>query len=447
VLRVHCHHPTKIDFIHIHNEKHRIKDQGIHRGLVVLHSLHSMPLSSTTNGVPQEQRAVRFAAESDEGGTRALPAQDNEDDGDERASPSINRHQRRPRTERPNEDEIDDVDDWKGDEDEDEERTRDSLSKAGTSEHELLEAKRSRRLKRKVGQAGDEAETDTHIDNTTSLAAEGIEIEPFHMKQERSDGSGFFDGDTYVFRKRDTEAEPDAWLENLSDSKEAFAENTRSEDDSSKASSSDDADILSSEELYAKIIPLVSDTETVMQALVRYGNLIKRKPFKRNKGSKATVKDSSSPADDTAAIEATQMAQTALNDLTEAANALLLKGQVDIYQKTRNDLIQLLPEDDAGGDEQEAIDKPVVQWEYEGSQDKQIHGPYATAHMRGWIQSGYFVGPSAVKVRTVSEKEKSLQEDLLADLMEGDDNDDQDNSVKERGEWMISDQVDFNMYS
>lgn len=412
-----------------------------------LYILYSMPLSSSAKGAPQEPKAVRFAAGAagplDDGGTsrakRALPEQD--DDDDEQTSPSLNRRHKRPRPERPNEDELDDVDDWKPDEEEDE-------VDAGVvpSEHELLEAKRARRLKRKVG---DEAESDTHIDNTTSLAVEGIEIEPFHMKQEREDGSGFFDGDTYVFRKRDTEDEPDAWLDSLSDSKEAFAEKTRSEDDSSKASSDNDMNILSPEELYAKIIPLVSDTETVMQALVRYGNLIKRKPFKRHNGSKSTAKDTSSPADDTAATEATQMAQTALNDLTEAANALLLKGQVDIYQKTRNDLIQLLPEDDTGGDEQEASDKPVVQWEYEGSQDKQIHGPYATAHMRGWIQSGYFVGPTAVKVRTVSEKEKSLQDDLLADLMEGDDNDndEQDKSVKERGEWMVSDQVDFNRYS
>jgi CD2 antigen cytoplasmic tail-binding protein 2 len=419
---------------------------------IKVYTVDSMPLSTSANGAPQEQKAVRFAAGStgttDDGGTRsrakrALTEQDDDEDDDERASPSTSQRHKRPRPERPNEDELDDVDDWKPDDEEDE--------GAGVvpSEHELLEAKRARRLKRKVGQAGDEAESDTHIDNTTSLAAEGIEIEPFHMKQERTDGSGFFDGDTYVFRKRDTEDEPDAWLDSLSDSKEAFAEKTRSEDDSSKASSSNDMDILSPQELYAKIIPLVSDTETVMQALVRYGNLIKRKPFKRNNGSKATVKDSSSPADDTAATEANQMAQTALNDVTEAANALLLKGQVDIYQKTRNDLIQLLPEDDAGagGDEQESSDKPVVQWEYEGSEDKQVHGPYATAHMKGWIQSGYFVGPSAVKVRTVSEKEKSLQEDLLADLMEGDDSDEQEISVKERGEWMVSDQVDFSRYS
>jgi hypothetical protein len=68
--------------------------------------------------------------------------------------------------------------------------------------------------------------------------------------------------------------------------------------------------------------------------------------------------------------------------------------------------------------------------------------------MKGWIQAGYFVGPTAVKVRTVCEKEKSLQEDLLADLMEGDDDDEEDNgSNKERGEWMVSDQVDFNRYS
>ena len=57
----------------------------------------------------------------------------------------------------------------------------------------------------------------THIDKHTSLAAEGIAIEPFSMQEENSDGRGYFEGDTYVFRRRDADdqAEPDAWLESV----------------------------------------------------------------------------------------------------------------------------------------------------------------------------------------------------------------------------------------
>jgi CD2 antigen cytoplasmic tail-binding protein 2 len=221
------------------------------------------------------------------------------------------------------------------------------------------------------------------------------------------------------------------------------AENEAEDDEEDKM------DSWTEEELYAKILPLVSPSETVTQALVRYGNLLKRKP-----GRKKSVDD-----DD----EAQQLARTALNDLTEASNALLLKGKIDIYQKTRSDLEQLLPGD---GEEEAATDgKPrskgdgsstaAVRWEYRGSQDGQIHGPYATRDMLGWIRAGYFVGPSAVSVRTVAaapvaakERNKSLQEDLLDDLM-GDDDDDSEKKPEEpvRGEWMRSDQVDFTKYA
>ena len=43
-------------------------------------------------------------------------------------------------------------------------------------------------------------------------------IEPFNLKSEREDGEGYFDGDTYVFRRGKGDEEEDAWLDNLNDS-------------------------------------------------------------------------------------------------------------------------------------------------------------------------------------------------------------------------------------
>ena len=64
----------------------------------------------------------------------------------------------------------------------------------------------------------------THVDEQTSLLAsqekDDIAVEPFNMNAEQSDGSGYFDGDTYVFRKHAQDEEPDAWLESLSDGKQ-----------------------------------------------------------------------------------------------------------------------------------------------------------------------------------------------------------------------------------
>jgi hypothetical protein len=147
-------------------------------------------------------------------------------------------------------------------------------------------------------------------------------------------------------------------------------------------------------------------------------------------------------------LESRQLAQDSLNDLTEAANALLLKGKIDVYQYTRSDIKKLLPEKQPP--QSSSSTGGVVQWEYQGNEDAQIHGPFSTQQMLGWVQAGYFVGPSAVKVRTVktASSEKSMGDDLLADLMEDtqDDKKEQLSTAQERGEWTISDKVDFANY-
>jgi CD2 antigen cytoplasmic tail-binding protein 2 len=268
------------------------------------------------------------------------------------------------------------------------------------------------------------------------------------MNQEQSDGTGYFDGDTYVFRKRNEDEEPDAWLESLQEQGDAALYTGKDDSESeTDESASVKMDNWSKNDLYACIIPLVSDTETVMQAIARYGNLVKRKPGR------------SVAADASQAIKA---AQESILRLTEAASALLLQGQVDIYQMTRNQLLAATkdligngaeqPRDNAGNSTNgpPSTPKEVVQWEYQGSQDGQIHGPYSTQNMRDWIAAGYFVGPSAVKVRSIAQRErtKTAQEDLLDDLESDDDaNDAKPQSTETvRGEWLQSDQVDFSQF-
>lgn len=122
------------------------------------------------------------------------------------------------------------------------------------SERKLLQAKRARRSH------DTDHDGDTHIDQDTSLASEGIAVEPFHMRNEESDGTGYFDGDTYVFRNQEAE-ESDPWLDSLNEEDEDRIQRTVVP----KPSSTDGAlDILPDEDLYAQIVPLVSDTETVL---------------------------------------------------------------------------------------------------------------------------------------------------------------------------------------
>jgi hypothetical protein len=158
------------------------------------------------------------------------------------------------------------------------------------SEHDTVEARRQRRLAReglRIEQYEQDDDDDVYDndenddsgsennnggnvarknhkshDRSTSLAADGIEIEPFHMRQEESDGTGYFDGDTYVFRKRDPNEEADAWLESLDPGETFVAAATSSNDNAESQANSIDS--LSDTALYGKILPWVSDSETLL---------------------------------------------------------------------------------------------------------------------------------------------------------------------------------------
>jgi len=237
-----------------------------------------------------------------------------------------------------------------------------------------------KRIKRSKKDALDTDETIAHA----SLREEDDTIQAFNMKDEEQDGH--FEGDTFVFRKEQAD---EAWLE---DAKPVAVEKKAME-------ASTEASQKTVEELFTELLPLVSDTESVLQAITRYKN---------DKESLSTV--------------------------TGAASELMVRGVINIYDMTRKQMQIRLEKH-----------KPVVEatWEYQGNEDNQVHGPYTSLQMKGWIDAGFFVGDSAVLVRSItkmSDKEMSIKDDLLNDL-----NDDEEDEG-ERGEWVKSDQVDFSKY-
>mmetsp|Transcript_23822 Transcript_23822/g.57432 ORF Transcript_23822/g.57432 Transcript_23822/m.57432 type:complete len:571 (+) Transcript_23822:18-1730(+) len=203
-----------------------------------------------------------------------------------------------------------------------------------------------------------------------------------------------------------------------------------------------------------------------------------------------------------------------VEELTELADALLFGGEAEAYDLTKCDWIhrfkleqyfppssqrkrrpeaavgagEVLPAKkksrgyfddnaaesnthDKGTTEQDGAEKPhqitEVMWEYKGNEDGAIHGPYTSRQMFDWTSCGYFVGKSAVDIRRVGSSGESGTDtkqkcegdvkadvdDLMADLMDGDDEDE----VKKGGEdnigttdadasWLRSDRVDFSLY-
>jgi CD2 antigen cytoplasmic tail-binding protein 2 len=407
----------------------------------------------SSNG--NNKRSVRFSESTDAmpPTKRSRPINDDDDGGDDddndrklAAKPLI---KKKKKEDRMNEDELDDIDDWKGDDDDD-----DNIADVDIpSEKQLLEAKRQRRQQRD----SEFNSGDTHIDAETSLASEGVQIEPFHMRNEETDGTGYFDGDTFVFRRNDQDGdEPDAWADSLRD------ENGNPTTDLAKVpatstsvtsrSAQDELDDLTKEQLYERILPLVSDTETVARAIRRYGQLVKHRHKQKQKRGTAAKDDNEN-----------DVAKSSLDDLTGVSNALLLKGEVNIYDTTRESILRMLPSSPKNAAAAAAAESEIpknVTWEYMGNQDNQLHGPFTSEQMLAWTKSGYFVGAQRVKIRYIhhqqpdQEKEEvSTKDDLLADLMDDDEEEEPPskktktaNSVVVRGEWMWSNEVDYQKY-
>ncbi len=300
-----------------------------------------------------------------------------------------------------------------------------------------------------------------------------IPIEPFNLKSEREDGMGYFDGDTYVFRRnRGEDGEDDAWVDTLDDDqnnddsrgtgvRDSNNSNKLLQTSSSKSSKqrleSATFDQLTKESAYEQLIPLLAkDDETVMQALGRLGSIVKRE-------KKQKIKESSS--------------FSALNKITELCNLFMMKFDDggSIYDCTRGNMQQFLHESDAieamnrrkklqsengsSNDIKSSKEQKVVQWEYKGNEDNKIHGPYSTEQMMQWINAGYFVGSMAVDLRIVGSdrctsaretKKEETVDDLLGDLEDSDDEDTPKNATKadsiQSNNWLRSDQVNFQSY-
>ncbi len=373
-----------------------------------------------------------------------------------------------------NEDELDDIDDW-------DEREDGDLGAGNNlpSQSQLIEAKRKRREQR-----NSMFEDDDHFDEAeTSLAKEGVKIEPFNMREEETDGTGYFDGDTYVFRKNTPaeDGEADAWADTLMKDgnddgdedrlKISIARNIATKKQNESSSTQEDLDDLTKEQLYKRIVPLMGDSmESIMEAIRRYGKLAKTNSKSKNrwKQQKRDAKETDNESN---------VAKSHLDALTGAASALLLKGEVDVYDKTRQDMLRMFPsllvqvqgmngnDDTKAAPPSKTTSKP--KWEYQGNEDNQLHGPYTTEQMIAWVRSGYFVGAQRVKIRTISveeqaeeekvEPELSTEDDLMADLMDDDEEDEEESrptkkakdsksTIVVKGEWMWSNEIDYQKY-
>ncbi|KAL3823228.1 hypothetical protein ACHAXA_003507 [Cyclostephanos tholiformis] len=240
-------------------------------------------------------------------------------------------------------------------------------------------------------------------------------VEPFNMDAERDGGMGYFDGDTYVFRRnKPIDGEEDAWLDgtladgdNVGDGGGGSAgggldstsvwrptlKATTTDNDVGRGKSKFVADDETPEDLGRRLVNLLSDdNETAMMALARHGAFVRelrarelkatkiKSRFvnrKRHGGKISSVslkhhgndgeKTDDSTADDATAdamrrLKAeTQRTREMVEELTELADALLFGGETEAYELTRMDWIHRYKLDEVRPSKLSAVDSGMTQ--------------------------------------------------------------------------------------
>lgn len=304
---------------------------------------------------------------------------------------------------------------------------------AGADGEEGGEEKRVKVLRRVKGELGGQA----HFDE------EGQAFEPFNLRSERNEG--FFDESGNYTWKKKTAEDYDPWLDELDamDPKErkrlqeiaarkagAGGRGDGEDDDEDEGSSKGGDDVPPEPE--AEDLPATARVAhlSVLYTSVREGETVAGALRRLGATSRASTK---------AAGKGAPKTQEALDfdALTEAADALLTNGMVDIYSTQRRALLLELNDarDDAGlppvrevaaasasvpsappvvlaAPPAVAFDTTVRRWEYRwgapegnsgangsggtsdsaGAAAPAAYGPYTSAEMAAWRAAGYFAG-------------------------------------------------------
>lgn len=246
--------------------------------------------------------------------------------------------------------------------------------------------------------------------------AHAPKLDAFNMKSEQEEGRFDAQGN-FVRKAADPDAVHDAWLEGVSkrDMKRAKEAADKRDVARQRKLVADDAELTS--EVLRTLIPYLERGETVLEALARLERGRREKKKKKPKWKGQRNRRKRRPADDGAEDmdvdgnggppdedPAETRRREAVEGITGAADRLLGRGQMDIYDAERELLMRQYGQETG----EEWVDAPRVlmrdeeegateegsrEWEYRWSDARdggEPHGPYDGGTMKGWDEAGYF---------------------------------------------------------
>lgn len=227
-------------------------------------------------------------------------------------------------------------------------------------------------------------------------------LDAFNVRAEKEEG-GFDESGNYVRKAADPDAVHDSWLEGVSkkDMKRAKEAAEKRDEEQRQRNCEGDAVLLS--DILIKLIPRLERGETVLEALARLGRgITKRKPrWQKNKRNDDAAMDFDKEPESENLIE--RRRREAVEEITSAADLLLTRGQMDIYDTEKELLMRqyrretgdewVEPSKDLRGSSEDGGEAQGKQWEYrwvDARDGGQVHGPYDGPMMVAWNDAGYF---------------------------------------------------------
>lgn len=254
------------------------------------------------------------------------------------------------------------------------------------------------------------ADIGSHVDQEIGAGGKkshAPKLDAFNMRNENQEGR-FDDQGNYVRKAVDPDAIHDTWLEGVSkkDMRKAKEAADKREEERRQQHIADDAVL--TKDLLGTLIMNLERGETVLEALARLGKGQPRKPKWQNKNKNrrktmngttdvAMTEDPGDPGEDPRETRR----KAAVESITEAADHLLMRGQIEVYDQERELLVRQYRRETG----EDWVNSPIettedvetqktegMMWEYRWSdgRDGEIHGPYEGSMMVQWNQAGYF---------------------------------------------------------
>ncbi|KAH8691136.1 hypothetical protein BGW36DRAFT_305307 [Talaromyces proteolyticus] len=256
------------------------------------------------------------------------------------------------------------------------------------------------------------ARVDTEVDEEIGAGGKKTHaplIDAFNMRTEQEEGR-FDEQGNYIRKAIDPDAVHDTWLDGVSKTDIRRAKEAADKRENERREKDKENDGVLTGDLLGILISHLQRGETILEALARLGKGLRKKPKwqskQKNKHKKTKNGTETKLAED---IEMTEenpeevSRKQAIEKVTGAADLLLTRGQIDIYDQEKEALTRQFRRE-TGEDWVDSSESSAIQgteetsnvpkmWEYRWSDARdggETHGPYDSALMQSWSDAGYF---------------------------------------------------------